>query len=866
MRLRNQYDDEASRLVKIHQLEFPNYKYQPKKRVPLNGAQSTTMSAFPNTTACFISGTNSANSQSVAELATLNNANNNSSNKITSRDTECVRVPNRSELMGTVLSIRPHLNVTQASTTHIGPSVASETNVRLISPSKGIVKTVFTRLEPKRHNTMHGCPGTLTAAGSCKTAAQSLSTVLPPLITQSFSCSIPGSARSLSTSSTDPFQIGSCDSAYASGINSSSSSSASSPAVGDLLSPAKSLASVPVSGSRSSPFRRKVQLIPIRPQSQQAQQQQSSTSLIGEMPTRQRFFSADSETTNSFSVTSPITESSNTSELVYFMPVSSLSSCTSSTSSINQQSTTHTDGMDEVDSAVANPFPVNQIPRQSQQAQSNSQTLTPVYVKLNTNSARPNEELILALPPGTTVIQALGNLGQLQTIPVPSTCSSAMTSISTSSINSLPGRRVYVASTGSRSNHTNTYGLGRSDSSSLAPFQVFQPVKVMNVFGRTVRAATEHLMMQSGTRSGSDEFSPTPSYSPSSSALSPQSNDVFLPMHQHLNASGLSETKLKLEVGRERFEVDDGDEILTDEVRGSGGKHESAHGSSVVDRSVVKLEQSPALENAETNGTFVKMEEDDYVYMTDDSVFGSTMLDGSVAPWSNGDANMRESHNPHQPQKCPVASHHVLTYCPVGFIAPLPPLTVDVLKSTSSPCPTYLGTAATPSLIATHEVDAVNVSNSANATVTTTASIGGAQTPTTEFPMCTEDDQFDTSFDAMMNSIDITAFLPGTFPGPDDQLVDSVFDTSDTNRNHGSSKPNSTPGLDPIDQESSNLQQPFVHSYDHSDFPCRASSCSSSCSQSSVGHSVCAISPLADLDALEESSLFLIKPEWPVIV
>lgn len=30
--VKNRYDEEASKLVKIHQLEFPNYKYQPKKR------------------------------------------------------------------------------------------------------------------------------------------------------------------------------------------------------------------------------------------------------------------------------------------------------------------------------------------------------------------------------------------------------------------------------------------------------------------------------------------------------------------------------------------------------------------------------------------------------------------------------------------------------------------------------------------------------------------------------------------------------------------------------------------------------------------------------------------------------------------
>uniref|UniRef100_A0A5K3FG87 Sex-determining region Y protein n=1 Tax=Mesocestoides corti TaxID=53468 RepID=A0A5K3FG87_MESCO len=39
--VKNRYDDEAAKLVKIHQLEFPNYKYQPKKRSGLGDASSS---------------------------------------------------------------------------------------------------------------------------------------------------------------------------------------------------------------------------------------------------------------------------------------------------------------------------------------------------------------------------------------------------------------------------------------------------------------------------------------------------------------------------------------------------------------------------------------------------------------------------------------------------------------------------------------------------------------------------------------------------------------------------------------------------------------------------------------------------------
>nr|VZI24599.1 unnamed protein product [Spirometra erinaceieuropaei] len=41
---KNRYDEEASRLVKIHQIEFPNYKYQPKKRTQQTPSSSSASS------------------------------------------------------------------------------------------------------------------------------------------------------------------------------------------------------------------------------------------------------------------------------------------------------------------------------------------------------------------------------------------------------------------------------------------------------------------------------------------------------------------------------------------------------------------------------------------------------------------------------------------------------------------------------------------------------------------------------------------------------------------------------------------------------------------------------------------------------
>ncbi|TPP62209.1 hypothetical protein FGIG_04476 [Fasciola gigantica] len=309
-------------------------------------------------------------------------------------------------------------------------------------------------------------------------------------------------------------------------------------------------------------------------------------------------------------------ESPTTPELVYLMPSSNASSCVSSKSSVTQRTVTCFEAMDEVDSAAAHPILIGQMPYH--QAHTQSQVPTPFYVKLDNDGSRPNEDLILALPPGTTVIQALGNLGQMRPIPVQSNY--AVTGNGTSSGNLLAGRRVYV-----------TTG---------------------------------------------------PKYD--------QSNRL------HRTAS---------------------------------------------------------------------------------------------------------------------------------------PLTVDVVKSSASPCSSNPGTTATPGAVTTHELDAATA-------VATTPGVG-AQTPTTEFPMSTEDEQFDTSFDAMMNSIDITTFLPGTFLASDDQLADSVFDSTEKGRGHDLSRPTSPPGLDPIDEEPSGFHQSSAHNYDHhSDFLRRSLSCSSSCSPSSGEHSI----------------------------
>ncbi|TPP63682.1 hypothetical protein FGIG_11799 [Fasciola gigantica] len=353
------------------------------------------------------------------------------------------------------------------------------------------------------------------------------------------------------------------------------------------------------------------------------------------------------------------------------------------------------------------------------------------YVKLSIDCSRPNEDLILALPSGTTVTQTLGNLDQMQPIPIQSNY--AVIGNGTSSDNLVAGRRVYVA-TGPKSSETTTYVVGRSNSSSTASIQVLQPVKLMNVIGQTVRAPEHHLIGPSGMQS--DEFFPAASHSPSSAALSPQSNDTFLPIHQ-------------------RYRSDC---------------------SQIIPKPDVNDEQ-----------------------------FGPKSTYGSIHCSSNPE------------------------------------------------------TTATPGAVTTHKLDAATA-------VATTPGVG-AQTPTTEFPISTEDEQFNTSFDATMNSIDIAKFFPGTFSASDDQLADSFFDSTEKDRSHDLSRPTSPPGLDPIDEEPSGFYQSSAHNYDHhSDFLRRSLSRSLPCSPSSVEHSIYAASRLTDLEALDEPGLFVIKPESPVIV
>ncbi|VDP89106.1 unnamed protein product [Echinostoma caproni] len=755
LRLRNQYDDEANRLVKIHQLEFPNYKYQPKKRVPLNSQANSIQNGVysclnNNATSCFISGSNSSpvitstvshTSVNLLQLTT------------TTRDiVDCDRIincPREVDSSRNDLTNRSRLTVSQAptssATSQLRANVSIAPTVRVVSPAKAPVRTVYKRLEPKRQNSIFG-----SAHSGSGATAHSLSSVLPPLLTSSTSCPVSGSMRPISSSTTDPFQIGSCDSAYGSGINSSSSSSASSPAVRDLLSPAKSLASASQSGARSSPIRRK-----IRPLSQQHSSQQTQQHLTqpGEYPARQRFFSAHSESTSSFNVSRPSIENPTTPDIVYFIP-SSCGSSSASPSSSFSSSTSHHSNLDIVDEVHSGVQPIvltttTSIQQQLQKHPNQSQGFTPVYVKVDAAASRPNEGLVLAFPPGTTFIQTVGNLGHVQSIPIQS-------GFGNSNIGSISGgRKVYMTSAG-KASPTTSYTVGRNGSGGGSPNQLLQPVKVMSVIGRTVRA-TDPIHTHPGNHSTLDELSSVTSYSPSSSVYSSTSNDPFIPLH---DSQFGTEERLKPE--------------LIDEDNQNSKRDVLINNNAIRRRFEARFDTGCMLHTTDPHNSVQRLLSKHQFNMEVEQAPATESVDATSCP-------------------SPGASG-----CPAETTPGVEPNSGSIIDSTAG------------------------------------------QTPITEFPMSTEGEQIDTSFDAMMNSVDITTFLPGTFSTDEDQLV------VDSNP----PKLSSPPGLDSIDEESFDFPQLITYIV----------------LGNLVRHlfSLCRFATNG-LDALDKSSLFMIKPDWPIV-
>ncbi|KAF7260549.1 hypothetical protein EG68_02243 [Paragonimus skrjabini miyazakii] len=655
---RNQYDDEANRLVKIHQLEFPNYKYQPKKRQPLTHHHTNS------------SNTDGETSRLVATIRQQSREPEYSTRLIDRTSTkqspsEC-GVPNNMLISqgSTVLkhklssaSTLPSFrstcvqHVEQPSKTLSSSgcqqgSKLNETLFRIVTPNKQTATSstyVNARIETRSLNV-----GTSTIY---RTNANSLSSVLPPLLTPS--------SKSVATVNADLFyHQGSCDSAYASGINSSSSSSASSPAVGDLLSPTKPGMH---SGSCSkSPVRRRIQFVPIRPQSQQ----QQSIQLLGTQPTRQRFLSANDGSSHQVQPTGfLLNESPNFSHMIVVEAPSG-------------------DVNDHTSSDV--------IYNSDLETPKIHQLLAPIYVRLASETGECNEDVLLALPAGTTIIHTTGDVNRIP-----------LQNSQLKQQSRLPNRRVLL-------NHQAQAARGRS-------VQMVHALKLINVGGRPVGSCTAVPTVSAG-----EDLSPPPysSGSSTSSAWSPLSGDVFLPL-QHMSG-----TIMGNELGCASEPHLHSCYSVVSNLDSGLSPHDSQN-------------ETRDLGDIDINSQFemdIEQPLPDFHYETK-LVYANTYdvcADNHEPPntWSMPEVNREQ---PSEETTVHSNSNRLLT---TNSPLPLAPLAVDTLKQSPT----------------------TNLSEGILETAT----------PTSVFTMANDEDTFDSSFDAMMNSIDITSFLPGTFPENDE--------------------------------------------------------------------------------------------------
>ncbi|KAH8862551.1 transcription factor SOX-14 [Schistosoma japonicum] len=428
---RNQYDDEANRLVKIHQIEFPNYKYQPKKRqimtstnsdhlrtTTLNQNHDNTIHIHTQSSGLSVNKredqltTNKLLSSSLLRTSTDYNVYSTTvTNKLPSSIRNC-SVPSTLSINNS--SVRKQVNnMIDVNSQRNGSTDLMNTLVT--SPSKLPCNTVYTKLEPKslnvntisNNNSGSNITTNNTTNGSQtmsfkSTSHGSLSSVLPPLLTLSHNHPHYNQQQQQQQQHTsvliEQIPIGICDSAYASGINSSSSSSASSPAVGELISPAKSCSSTFSSSlcmkqNKTSPVRRKIHFIPIRPQSQQLPP-------VGSQPTRQRFLSANNGNNNNGVPTGGCIQSNgfqfkSNSESV-------LPSRITNDLHIQQQQQQLKEEMNETI-----------LLQDSEMLATTTDILTPVYIQLDNEGQSPTEGLMFTLPPGTALIQTCNdNIGR----------------------------------------------------------------------------------------------------------------------------------------------------------------------------------------------------------------------------------------------------------------------------------------------------------------------------------------------------------------------------------------------------------------------------------------------------------------------
>uniref|UniRef100_A0A094ZYC2 Putative transcription factor SOX-14 n=1 Tax=Schistosoma haematobium TaxID=6185 RepID=A0A094ZYC2_SCHHA len=490
---RNQYDDEANRLVKIHQIEFPNYKYQPKKRQITSSSSSSSSSSSTTTTTTTATTTTANTSRSNSDQMRMVNPNqfHNTTHTLTQSSISMNSIREdqlitSSKLLSTnLLKTSTDYNVVYSSSSSSSSASSSSSsfsstvtnklptlsnrnysipaissmnssvvkgqttndnnelmNNFMTSPSKLVCNTIYAKLEPKplsvniinttnnssipmnnNNNTTTNSSQTL----SFKPTIHSLSSVLPPLITLSSNHHHHHAHHHHQTNGlmNEQFSLGICDSAYASGINSSSSSSAaSSPAVGELISPAKSysstfsslssssssstsssLSNMNIKQTKHSPIRRKIHFIPIRPQSQQLPP-------VGNQPTRQRFLSANNGITTNNTTNITTTNNSNIStigngyiQMNGFQFKSNSENVIILPRKLNDLHVEQKD--DQLTDEFMNDTLILQENNDNNDRMVTTDILTPVYIQLDHEGQNPlTEGLMLTLPPGTTFIQA----------------------------------------------------------------------------------------------------------------------------------------------------------------------------------------------------------------------------------------------------------------------------------------------------------------------------------------------------------------------------------------------------------------------------------------------------------------------------
>ncbi|CAH8872491.1 unnamed protein product [Trichobilharzia szidati] len=595
------------------------------------------------------------------------------------------------------------------------------------SPLKQTCNTIYAKLEskPLSINTINSINGSIASNGnnnnnnnnpinsqtlSFRPSSHSLSAVLPPLLTLS----------QHTGGLNDQFQNGICDSAYASGINSSSSSSASSPAVGELISPAKSCSSTSSINktNKTSPIRRKIHFIPIRPQSQQLPP-------VVNQPTRQRFLSANNGT-------SSISSGAGVQMMNGFQFKSHSENVIISRMSNDQARQPQKYSGEEMNETILlhdNDLLTTDI-------------LTPVYIQLDHEGRGPTEGLMFTLPPGTAIIQTNGDIGR---IPFQTNSSHPSTTTTTTTT-----RRIYI-SNGNRIIPTVPKSV-----------QVLQPLKVMNVINQN-SSCTDSVTCSPAVNSEMLSSSPYSCNSSPTSVVSPLSADVFLPMQQVevVSSSNIQKRESPC-MNIYQFDAQNEpdmcieEEIMMDDERMTNFNSQQSDTMT----NIICMDECVEGTNESFSSSIIPHWSSNLPTSESMEPSSSSSSSSSKMPRIMTSAATTMTPTPPPPTTTTTITRIKLEddrqLSPGYMTTRLPPLSVDVMKSSNR-----------------NLISSSSLSTTSNHT--TSCMINENDISDTDFPITT-DDNFDSSFDAMMNSIDITTFLPGTFQSNEEQQFNGDYD------------------------------------------------------------------------------------------